>query len=432
MSEKNQKSTTWRKFTLKEVMDEKTGFKRGPFGGALKKEIFVDCGYAVYEQQHVINNNFKNIRYFIDAEKYRELISFKIKKDDILVSCSGTVGRIALVPDNVQEGVINQALLRLRPNSNIISSNYAWFLLNSSFMQSKMVEMSHGSTLKNIVAVKELKNIEVFIPSLSEQQKITSILSAIDEAIEITGVILEKTREVKKGLMQQLFTKGIGHTKFKKTEVGEIPEGWELKSLENVSEKIFVGIASSTTNSYSDDLNDVIIIRNQNIRENKLDLIDVLRITREFSEANKNKKVKQGDLVTVRTGYPGITSVIPKELEGMQTFTTLITRLNQQIINPHFMAYYINSPIGKRLVTGGKVGGAQQNLNVAVMKKFKVVVPSIVEQNNIVSILSVIDSKIEKEQKKLSSLQTIKTGLMQSLLTGKVCVKVDEAEVTQV
>lgn len=278
----------------------------------------------------------------------------------------------------------------------------------------------------------EVLECPILLPPIKEQHKIVSIISSIDKALEKTEAIIKQTVEVKKGLMQQLLTKGIGHTKFKKTEIGEIPESWELTSLENVSKKIFVGIASSTTNSYSDNPNDVIIIRNQNILENKLNLKDVLRITREFSEANKNKKVKQGDLVTVRTGYPGITSVVPKELDGMQTFTTLITRLNQQIINPHFMAYYINSPIGKRLVTGGKAGGAQQNLNVAVMKKFKVVVPSIVEQNNIVSILSVIDSKIEKEQKKLSYLQTIKTGLMQSLLTGKVRVKVGGDEVTQV
>ena len=89
-------------------------FRRGPFGGSLKKEIFVKSGYKVYEQQHAIKNDFSIGRYFIDESKFKEMQSFELLPNDIIMSCSGTIGKIAIAPLNIQKGIINQALLRLR------------------------------------------------------------------------------------------------------------------------------------------------------------------------------------------------------------------------------------------------------------------------------------------------------------------------------
>ena len=88
---------------FKDLMEPGTsGIKRGPFGGALKKEIFVDDGFAVYEQQHAIYKDFENIRYFIKEEKYNELISFKIEAGDLIMSCSGTIGKVAVFPEDAR------------------------------------------------------------------------------------------------------------------------------------------------------------------------------------------------------------------------------------------------------------------------------------------------------------------------------------------
>ena len=183
-----------------------TGVKRGPFGGALKKEYFVEEGFAVYEQQHVIYNQFNNIRYFISREKFEELNGFEILSGDILISCSGTVGRVTIVPDNIQRGVMNQALLRFRPKIETVDSVFLYYLLTSDFMQAKMLDMTHGSTIKNMVAVSEIKEIKIGLPSKQEQQKIASILSSVNEQIESYEQEKEKYLELKKGLMQQLLT----------------------------------------------------------------------------------------------------------------------------------------------------------------------------------------------------------------------------------
>ncbi len=90
-------------------------FVRGPFGGALKKEIFTSEGYAVYEQQHAIYRNL-DFRYHIDKNKFSELKRFAVNPGDMIVSCSGTIGKTFVIPKNAPEGVINQALLKLTPN----------------------------------------------------------------------------------------------------------------------------------------------------------------------------------------------------------------------------------------------------------------------------------------------------------------------------
>ena len=92
-------------------------FIRGPFGGALKKEIFVSEGYAVYEQSHAIYGDFSKFRYFISEEKFNELKRFSVFPNDIIMSCSGTMGKFAIVPEKLKEGVINQALLKLTVKS---------------------------------------------------------------------------------------------------------------------------------------------------------------------------------------------------------------------------------------------------------------------------------------------------------------------------
>lgn len=105
-------------------------FVRGPFGGALKKEIFKPHGYAVYEQQHAIYRTL-DFRYFIDKKKFDELKRFSIKPGDMIVSCSGTIGKTFIIPEDAPEGVINQALLKLTPHDELNVFYLQYFFENT-------------------------------------------------------------------------------------------------------------------------------------------------------------------------------------------------------------------------------------------------------------------------------------------------------------
>lgn len=202
---------------------------------------------------------------------------------------------------------------------------------------------------------------------------------------------------------------------YKMTELGEIPWEWDIENLSSICTKIFVGIATSTSDYYTE--NGVNIIRNQNIKNDRLCEKEMLMITEEFSNKNESKKLKQGDVITVRTGYPGITCVVPKEYEGAHTFTTLISRPDNRIVNSYYLSRYMNSEFGINFFNSGKAGGAQQNLNVKVLETMPIILPTIKEQEKIALIFSTVDEQIDNVDALIEKNKELKKGLMQTLFT---------------
>ena len=148
-------------------------FTRGPFGGSLKKECFQQHGYAVYEQQHAIYSSME-IRYFISEEKFQELKRFEVKQGDLIVSCSGTIGKVFIIPSNAPVGIINQALLKLTPSKRIDAKYLKYYFENT--ISAQLNDAARGGAIRNVPSVAELKNLNIRVPSISEQKKIVSVL----------------------------------------------------------------------------------------------------------------------------------------------------------------------------------------------------------------------------------------------------------------
>lgn len=144
---------------------------RGPFGGSLKKEIFVAEGFKVYEQGDAIHGNHQATRYFVDQKKFDEMSRFKVAPGDLIMSCSGTLGRIAIIDDSSPEGIINQALLKITPNEKIIPG-YMKLALESAPMQMVLALNSQGGVINNVVSVKQLAELQIPLPPLVTQKQI--------------------------------------------------------------------------------------------------------------------------------------------------------------------------------------------------------------------------------------------------------------------
>ncbi len=208
------------------------------------------------------------------------------------------------------------------------------------------------------------------------------------------------------------------NTSYKTTEVGEIPSDWDVKPLRSISDKIMVGIASAATHAYRS--RGVVMFRNQNIKPGFLDDSDVLYISEDYEERFKNKRLKGGDLLTARTGYPGTTSIVPKCHEGAQSFTTLITRPRRSVINADYLCCFINSEKGQAFFEQNQIGGGQKNVNAGSLKNLPVPIPpNQKEQEAIAEALSDADALIESIEQLLAKKRHIKQGAMQELLTGK-------------
>ena len=163
------------------VSKRKHALKRGPFGGALKKEIFVPEGFKVYEQRNVIYDDFDIGSYFIKTSDYERLAPFKVSSNNLLISCSGTIGRIAAVPLHAAPGVMNQALLKIDLDESIMLNSFFLFLWRSQSFEQQVLGMTHGTGMKNMKSMAELKGINFLVPPLNLQHRFAAIVESIEQ-----------------------------------------------------------------------------------------------------------------------------------------------------------------------------------------------------------------------------------------------------------
>lgn len=166
-------------------------FVRGPFGAALKKDIFVEKGFKIYEQKHAINNDFSIGEYYIRPEKFQEMNRFEVKSGDLIISCSGTMGKIAIVPQNIERGIINQALLKLTPDYKKIISIYLKLVLETPGIQNKYFQNTSGAAIKNVSSVKYLKSIKIPLPSIEIQKKIVGKIENEQKIIDANKELIK-------------------------------------------------------------------------------------------------------------------------------------------------------------------------------------------------------------------------------------------------
>ncbi len=268
---------------------------------------------------------------------------------------------------------------------------------------------------------KLIKEMKFSVPPLPEQQKITEILSSVDEQIEAVDEQIAATKELKKGLMQKLLTKGIGHTKFKQTELGEIPESWEIKILGEIGDFLKgKGIAKK----------DVIDIGLPCIRYGEIYTTHNF-IIKEFKSfisketAESSTKIIFNDILFAGSGETvkdiGKSVVYLGNFDAYAGGDIIILRCSQEL-NGKLLSYMLNSAnTRKQLIELGQ-GNAVVHIYASSLEKVLIALPPLQEQKKIADILSAVDEQIEVKEAKKNELQELKKGLMQKLLTGEIRV----------
>ncbi len=283
----------------------------------------------------------------------------------------------------------------------------------------------------------ELRRYRVFkTDSDIEQSSIAAVLDTVDEAIAKTEAVIAKLRQVRAGLLHDLLTRGLDRhgqlrdpiaypEQFRDSPLGRIPREWRPMKFADACTKVGVGIATSTTSHFV--TKGVPMLRNQNITERGISLDDLVHISEAFAEVNRTKSLERGDIVTVRTGYPGLSAVVTEREEGWQTFTTLISRPRFDLFDSEFLVLQLNSVMCKRQIACLQAGGAQQNLNSQVLETLDVLWMPKPEQEQVRAHVNASEGDLRSEESVLAKQVLLKSGLMADLLTGRVRVKVGGA-----
>jgi type I restriction enzyme, S subunit len=265
------------------------------------------------------------------------------------------------------------------------------------------------------------------IPKLSpgEQQRIGAILDALDDQLRSTERVISKLNRTGPGLLADLLrgraSDGRGHPH---VDRGQLPPSWTVSHCQELCREITVGIVIRPSQYYRE--SGVPMLRSANVRASGL-VLDELKYMSPSDHAKMRKtSVTPGDLVTVRTGYPGTTALIPKGLEEANCIDIIISRPGPRVL-PEYLEIWINSEFGKGQVLRVQGGLAQQHFNVSEMKSLLVAVPPIAEQQRIVDIWAEHKARINTEIDLAESLRLLKMGLTSDLLSGRVRVPAEVA-----
>ncbi len=184
--------------------EEKYSIKAGPFGSALKKEFYVSHGYKIYGQEQVIKDDLKFGDYYISNEKYKELESCKVKSGDVLISLVGTYGKIAVVPHEFEEGIINPRLMKISPNLEMVRSDFLKTLLRSKGVEVQLKNFSRGGTM-DIINVGIIKKVKIPVPPIKMQDLFAERVQEIRKQKQQAQESLQKSEELFNSLMQRAF-----------------------------------------------------------------------------------------------------------------------------------------------------------------------------------------------------------------------------------
>lgn len=237
---------------------------------------------------------------------------------DIIFARSGaTVGKTYLYRKSDGPCAFAGYTIRFSPDPQRLLPEFLFQFTHSQLYYQWVKGMLRAGAQPNING-SEYSGLLLPIPPLREQKKIAEILSAVDAAIDKTNAVIEKAEILKLGLMRQLCLEGMAkHKKFKMTELGRIPESWDLQPCEKLCELITVGIVVQPARLYTD--SGVPCFRSLNILEDSISDDRMVFISPEANEAHSKSRLREGDVVAVRTGYPGTACVVPKKIRGGPT-----------------------------------------------------------------------------------------------------------------
>ncbi|NWJ56969.1 restriction endonuclease subunit S [Marine Group I thaumarchaeote] len=319
----------------------------------------------------------------------------------------------------------------LRNNDETISLNFRRYITSMRFVKTQIISFITGVSVYGL-SKNNFKKIRICLPPLKQQQKIASILSNVDDLISFYDNSIESTQKLKKGLMQTLLTRGIGHKKFKKVkwlfgkEI-EIPEEWNIKKLFDLCEnKNDIVAGPFGSNLLVDDYIEkgTPIIRLQNIHRNNFINKNIKFISNLKADELKYHSYIPGDIILAKLGDPiGKTCIVPDDFSpGIVVADVVRIRTSSKKADKIFVEYVLNSDACKKQHNMEKIGTTRPRVNLAQIRKLIFPCPSVDEQKNISDILMKIDLKIDESESKKSNLEKIKKGLMQKLLTGQIRV----------
>jgi len=270
--------------------------------------------------------------------------------DVIFATIRPYLRRIALVPQELDNQIGSTAFCILRAKPELVDNQFLFFAVSSEEFLKRITEHQRGT---NYPAVRDtdVLNEMLTLPPLPEQAAIARVLHTVQEAKERTEAVIEAAKALKKSLMKHLFTYGsvsvdkAESVKLREMGIGKIPEGWSVKACEEICETISVGVVVRPSSYYVP--TGIPAFRSLNVREDSLWPNNLVFFSEDDNNTRLSKsKLRSGDVLIVRTGYPGTSCVVPERFDGANCIDIVFARPKQTLILSQFLSRYFKSGKG--------------------------------------------------------------------------------------
>ncbi len=400
----------------------------------LRSEEFEENSYAFL----VTGQDFKGPEiawdkcFQIRKERYDEDPCIQLSNGDLLVTKDGTIGKVAIVANLTKPACLNSGIFVVRQKQKSFYPRYLFWVLSSP--QLKLFNdytNAGGSTIIHLYQ-NVFQQMPLTIPPIEEQRCIADFLDAkcaeIDTILEKTRASIEEYKKLKQSVITEVVTKGVrGERPMKESGVewiGEIPAEWEVSTLGRLSSSVRNGYVGPTRDLFVED--GIRYIQSLHIKEGMIDFSrQEYFVPREW--ASKRPKIKTNNLLIVQTGDIGQVALVTDEYDGCNCHALIIVDINENLVFPLYLTYYLRSHVGKELLLQTKTGALLPHLNSGRVVFTEVCLPTIVEQQEIAAYLdekcAAIDSLIASKEALISELEAYKKSLIYEYVTGKKEVK---------
>ncbi len=346
-----------------------------------------------------------------------------IESDDVLfATVRPTLKRIALVPLELDGAIASTGYCVLRCDKSIANPRFLYFFLITDHFNSRMAGLERGASYP---AVRDSDVLASWLPlpPLSEQRKIAHVLSTVQRAIEAQERIIQTTTELKKALMHKLFTEGLRNEPQKKTEIGPVPESWEVAKIGDLDLDIGDGNYSTKYPRQSAFISEgVPFLRAVNLTNGRVVWNDMRFISPELHSDLRKGHTKPNDTILVTRGNIGEVAFVTEEFGGANMNAQLVRLNGHERINGRFFFYCLEHPERQKQFLSLTTGTALKQLPIGKLKTVVLPIPAIEEQNEIATILRTAERKTEQAQSKKAALQDVFRTLLHELMMAKIRV----------
>lgn len=344
----------------------------------------------------------------------------------ILMALAGQGKTRGTVAISEIELTTNQSIAAIIIKDQSVFPDFVYHNLGNRYEELRSASGGSGRAGLNLYIIGEQ---ELLLPPLPEQQKIAAILTSVDEVIENTQAQINKLKDLKTGMMQELFTRGVGvdgkpHTEFKDSPVGRIPKAWGVEQISTLCSHVVDCV--NKTAPVVDYKTPYKMIRTTNVRHGRVDIVNVRNVTKETYDIWTRRLLPEiGDLIFTREAPVGECGILEDAKGIFLGQRTMMYRADESKTSSYFLMYSLMSEYGKQQLEDFSGGSTVPHMRVPDCGKILIKLPSKEEQDVIINSLKSIDATIKNKECKLKKINDTKKALMQDLLTGKVRVKVD-------